>query len=451
MGDRVAPKRDALDVLFVSPVYAPFVSGSGALIAAMARRLIADGHRVTVLTTNAREAADFWRSPPNVALLPARQTIDQVTVQRLPLAYPWPAPYAFGVLRRLGLLMERARIPGIAARPVQRFLSRWMPPLTGLLEALDALMTQADVVHSMDASWDGMLLAAGHVARARGKPWVVQPLMHWGSPGVRSHFTMAHQIAAYQQASAVITLSPDEGDAIIGLGVPAERVRVMRMGVDVSPVLDGQAVADQSLPKPHASPMVAFLGANTVDKGATVLLEAIIQLNLSGTAVDVVFAGPQAEALQEHLARQPQAHRRVIDEHVRVLGVIDETAKHELLSSCSLLAVPSQVETFGIVFLEAWLHGKPVVGAAVGGIPALVEHGRTGLLVPFGDVPALSSAIRALLDHPDRAAELGAAGRQTVLERYTWDHTYATLRGIYAGILDQVGREQSMDLEGRRA
>jgi len=97
------------------------------------------------------------------------------------------------------------------------------------------------------------------------------------------------------------------------------------------------------------------------------------------------------------------------------------------------LPCPSQDDSFGIVLLEAWLHGRPVVGARAGGIPEVITDGQTGLLVPFGDAAALVDAISWLLDHPAEAAEMGAAGRATTLQRWTWDAVYRRVVTAYEG------------------
>ena len=91
--------------------------------------------------------------------------------------------------------------------------------------------------------------------------------------------------------------------------------------------------------------------------------------------------------------------------------------------------MPSRTDSFGIVFLEAWANGLPVVAADAGGVPEVVRHEETGLLVPFGDLDRLSQSIAGLLADPARARQLGEAGRKLVDHGYTWDDRYATLRG----------------------
>jgi glycosyltransferase involved in cell wall biosynthesis len=96
-------------------------------------------------------------------------------------------------------------------------------------------------------------------------------------------------------------------------------------------------------------------------------------------------------------------------------------------AALDVFAMPSRTDSFGIVFLEAWANAKPVVAAAAGGVVEVIEHGRTGLLVPFGDVHRLAEAIGGLIDEPDRAWSLGHEGRKLVSRGHTWDDRFATL------------------------
>jgi glycosyltransferase involved in cell wall biosynthesis len=415
----------------------PFIGGTRTFLENMARRLAADGHRVTVLTTNARQASDFWQPAPSAwPALAGSETLDGVAVERLALDYPWPAPYRFGLLRRAGLWLHLSGLPIWVIRPFQRRLSRWMPPLHGLPQALQRLVPEADLVHADESSWDGLLVAAASAAARHGKPLVVRPLMHLGSRWVQAHYQMAHQVEVYRAAAVVLALSQVEAAAFASLGVPSSRLRTINMGVE----LDGTPFSeDMDVQGPRGElaargPIVAFVGANTYDKGAFTLAEAVIQLAMDGVPLTLVCVGPQREEISAFLSRQPEAVQRHVIDHVRVLGVVSEETKHRLLAACDLLALPSQVDTFGIVFLEAWQHHKPVIGARAGGIPDVVTHEEDGLLVPFGDAKALAAAIRRLLDNPEWAAQLGESGYQG-LGRYTWDRTYDTLLEAYDSAL----------------
>ena len=113
------------------------------------------------------------------------------------------------------------------------------------------------------------------------------------------------------------------------------------------------------------------------------------------------------------------------------LGYAPEKEKQEAFEACDLLAVPSRYDSFGIAYLEAWRCGKPVIGARVGAIPEVIEEGRDGLLVEFGNVDHLVSALDLLLNQPDRCVEMGERGRRKVLERFNWHKNTETLERVF--------------------
>jgi len=122
--------------------------------------------------------------------------------------------------------------------------------------------------------------------------------------------------------------------------------------------------------------------------------------------------------------------------HIRPLGFVAKATQADVLAATDILALPSRTDSFGIVFLDAWVNGKPVIGANAGGIPGVVSDGIDGLLVPFGDVGALATALRTLLDDPALRARLGAAGREKVLRQYTWERITTAVRGVYTHLLE---------------
>jgi len=96
-------------------------------------------------------------------------------------------------------------------------------------------------------------------------------------------------------------------------------------------------------------------------------------------------------------------------------------------------------EPFGRVIIEGMAAGKPVIGSAAGAVPEIIQDGVNGLLTPPGDVEALAGAMARLLEEPDVARRLAAAGRQTVLDRFTLDQHVAAIQRIYEKVLEPSG------------
>jgi glycogen synthase len=109
--------------------------------------------------------------------------------------------------------------------------------------------------------------------------------------------------------------------------------------------------------------------------------------------------------------------------------------KLDAYAAADVFAMPSRTDSFGIVYLEAWCYGVPVVGARAGGVPDVIDEGKDGLLVRFGDVEELAGAVGRLLGDRKEARRLGANGRARVVRELTWDHKYAQVRAVYAELL----------------
>ncbi len=150
-------------------------------------------------------------------------------------------------------------------------------------------------------------------------------------------------------------------------------------------------------------------------------------LRQGGRDCDLVMLGQPMSHFQRFYASLPEGLRA----HCHLLGAVSEETKTDALAACLMLALPSRTESFGLVYLEAWAAAKPVIGARAGAVPAVIDEGVDGLLIPFGDAPALAAAITRLLDDPGLAQRMGAAGQRKVRERFTWERAAAQLEGHY--------------------
>ncbi len=124
-----------------------------------------------------------------------------------------------------------------------------------------------------------------------------------------------------------------------------------------------------------------------------------------------------------------------IEEQVHFLGHVDHGMLPKYYAAADLFVLPSRMESFGLVLVEAMACGLPVVATRVGGIPEVVEEGVTGLLVAPDDSRALAEAINSLLDDPQRMRSMGAKGRQKVMEHFTWDKVAQRMVGYFREIL----------------
>jgi glycosyltransferase involved in cell wall biosynthesis len=275
------------------------------------------------------------------------------------------------------------------------------------------------------------LIPALAAARRNQIPFLIYPLTHLGE-SERSRFgkyyTMRHQIALSCAADCVLAQTELERDFLVTRGVQPERVIVAGPGVNPGEVQGGDA--DRFRQKHNLTgPIVFSIGTLCRDKGTLNTLAAMQQLWANGREAHLVLAGTMMDDFRAAFARLPAS----VQKRCHMLGFIDLEEKRDLLAAGDLFVLPSRTDSFGIVYLEAWLHQKPVIGAAVGGVQEVIREGETGFLVPYGDSERLAGRIANLIDDPDLGRQMGRKGRDKVLAHHTWNRIYAQLKPVYEG------------------
>ncbi|MGH2787981.1 MAG: glycosyltransferase family 4 protein [Actinomycetota bacterium] len=156
---------------------------------------------------------------------------------------------------------------------------------------------------------------------------------------------------------------------------------------------------------------VAFVGVLQASKGVDIILDAwpSVLHRVPNAELTVAGNGPMSEELRR------QAARLGINESVRFLPATSREGVRELLDDSSCVVLPSRSEGLGRLVIEAMARSRPVVATRVGGIPELVEHGHTGLLVDPGDPEDLARSLAAILRDPKRARKMGQEGRARAL------------------------------------
>jgi glycogen(starch) synthase len=167
---------------------------------------------------------------------------------------------------------------------------------------------------------------------------------------------------------------------------------------------------------------VLFVGRLELRKGIDVLLEAAVRLLDSGHKVEFWVAGDDSLVTRGGLTEKARflgtSSGRFAAEHIRFLGPVSDVELHWLYGNCDIFVAPSRFESFGLIFVEAMMFAKPVVGCDAGGIGEVVSDGETGLLVPPGDASALAAAIATLVTDAELRSRLGRAGRVTYDARF---------------------------------
>jgi glycosyltransferase involved in cell wall biosynthesis len=221
-----------------------------------------------------------------------------------------------------------------------------------------------------------------------------------------------------------LAISQDTADALVrATGIAPERVRLLPPAVD--PSLEDAAPASPEPPEGLDLLTVARLSAEEGRKGVEHALRAFARLapRYPRARYRIVGTGTDRGRL-EALARSLDLDGRVVLESG--LSDAELAARYR---GCALFVLPSGQEGAGIAFLEAMRFGRPCIGARAGGTPELIDHGRTGLLVPYGDETAIEAALASLLDDAALRQRLGAAGRERALADFSFERFRDRLRG----------------------
>jgi glycosyltransferase involved in cell wall biosynthesis len=257
-------------------------------------------------------------------------------------------------------------------------------------------------------------------AKLAGVPVVVHMVHAYAghdfvSPGKRWLFTQMERVMDY-----ITDFYIAGSDAILGKGIargvfPARKARRIYYSIDLESydrAASGSSVR-MELGIPDDVLVVGLVGRLEPQKGIEFFIEAVAQLAVKWPRVEWLVAGDGPHR-DEYLAL---AEARGVRDRIRFLGWRKDVAA--VMSALDILAIPSRWEAFGIVNLEAMRVGIPVVGFATEGIPEVVKHGETGLLVTPMDVPAFIVALDELLGDAPRRRSLGAAGRIRVERLFT--------------------------------
>jgi glycosyltransferase involved in cell wall biosynthesis len=277
------------------------------------------------------------------------------------------------------------------------------------------------------------------IARALRIPLAVT--FHGGDATKDKHYArnivptiFQRRLAALQrEAELFVCVSQFIGDKLVARGFPADKIRTIRLGVDIDAAFEGEAPADP--------PYVLFVGRFVEKKGISDLIEAARILATHGSVIRFVLVGDGP------LATRLRDRARGLD-NVAFTGWLSSDEVRRCMRRSMALCAPSVISQSGdadglpTVILEAMANGIPVIGSLQAGIGEAVEHGTTGLLVPPGSPRDLADAIRAMVDRPEVRRTMGAAGRKAAHERFNATNQSRLLEEALIEVIQRSAHER---------
>ncbi|MEM7699686.1 MAG: glycogen synthase [Verrucomicrobiota bacterium] len=304
-------------------------------------------------------------------------------------------------------------------------LHTWYSHFGGILAKLNYQIPMVLTVHSLEPL----------------RPWKREQL------GGGYDFTLWLEKTAIEMADAVVAVSYEtRNDILRFFDVPEERVPVIYNGIDpneYTPTFDNSILEKHGIDPDR--PFVLFVGRITRQKGIIHLVRAIQHLRPEAQVVLCAGAPDTPEILTEMETAVDGARESFGGDIIWIQEMLPEYEKIVLYSHARVFCTPSIYEPFGIINLEAMACETPVVASNVGGMKEIILDGETGLRVPLQQqtespfeatepevfAQDLASALNELFDDRDRADAFGKAGRQRVLETFSWESIARETLALY--------------------
>jgi len=253
-----------------------------------------------------------------------------------------------------------------------------------------------------------------------------------------------HKVRRYELPSAdvVFAVSRDVEVSLKAGGVKPERIHVLHSGIDLARVPaspDGEEFRRRH-GIPPAAPLLGTVSNLFPRKGYDVMCRALSVLRRRRPEIHYLIVGTGDPGYEQMLRKLVQSLGQ--EGHVHFAGFQDPV--YPALAAMDVYVHPAIMEGFGIALLEAMAMVKPVVATMTGGIPDIVVHEETGLVVAPWDSEALASAVGILLDDRSRWVAMGKAGRQRVERLFTVDAMVSKLTACYEDVI----RERGLRVQG---
>jgi glycosyltransferase involved in cell wall biosynthesis len=210
----------------------------------------------------------------------------------------------------------------------------------------------------------------------------------------------------------------------------------LRIAPDVSDRVSiipfGVRVPDGVRPMPSPEPLrICYIKPHKPIYGPDVLIRAITEVKKAypGVIVNMAGQGPITARLEQLI------HQLHLEDNVKLVGFIDPAVIGDFVAEHHLMVMPSLMESFGVAVLDASAGGRPVIASNVGGVPEVLQDGKTGLLVPPGDHKLLAEAIIRLGRDSDLMARMGRAGHEFVKVNYSWNKSLDMMTELYERLI----------------
>jgi Glycosyltransferase len=390
-------------ICLVNALFYPFCGGIEKHMFGLSRELVKQGHDVTIITAKMTDSPEY-------------EVINGVKVHRIPCI--------------------EVKVPGLYPPP-------WViSPLFALrLKRLDR-QYNFDLIHLHNRFFMDYDTAAIYAKLAK-KPFLIT--IHNPRPvGISLPITVVG--VAYDMligrwpfvlADTIISVSDWSCRDISRYGVRMDKMVTIPNAIDVSAFGPTESTSLREQFGIGNSPMLLFVGRMIAQKGIEYLLDAMPEVLKTHPDAKLLLIG-KGNSLKSLKRR---AASLGIEENAIFAGYLSEEKLKEAYGTCDVFVLPSIVEPFGMVILEAMACHKPVVCTDSGGVNEIVEDNGSGFLVPVKDHMALAEKINLVLSDDALRRRLGERGRMIAEERYDWKQVATRVQKVYAETISRKAHQ----------
>lgn len=289
-----------------------------------------------------------------------------------------------------------------------------------------------DVINAGFLPWSTPFLAS-LCAKKSATPLIITPFFHLG----QAYHEMDSTYLVLDKAAAILALTETEKKVFLARGIPAEKIRVVGGGIDPTMCNGADGIMFRSLHGISSDSFaVLFLGTRDFEKGYHHTILAMKEVWKSLPSAKLVTIGRKGTL--KSWDKVSKAYRQQICDVVETnshnivdLGVARDQDVKDALDASDVLVLPSRAESFGMVYLEAGLFRKPVIGARIPAICEMIDDKQNGFLVEFGDYASLAARLIQLAKNPREREIIGENWYERVIDFYRWDVVIDKIEATY--------------------
>jgi len=371
-----------MKILCVIQRYYPVIGGSE-IFAKNLLDYLSRKHEVTVYTTNIDDIHGFWNK--NIPKIKETEFED----------YP---------ITRYGVLTPEEIKFGKDLENFHLATSYPGPFLPQLWQDLVLNSNNFDLIFATAFPYDHILPA--YVAAQKYRvPIIIAPLIHQEFPHL---YLSGIKLSILDNSNAIVVLTNSEKSLLENMGIDSEKIFIIPPGFSQKPPTSTQ----NNFKKLHSIPLdkkiALFVGSKSEMKGIIFLIDSMKYVWKNNPNTILLVIGSSTKTFDKYISNQnDETKKRIIN-----LDSIDENQKQNAYENCDVFVLPSKSESFGMVYLEAWAYGKPVIGCKIPSTVEIVDNEENGLLVEFGNKKQLSDALIKLLNNEITAKQYGQKGRE---------------------------------------